>query len=103
MHDFNRSRMVLQSHLEVSMVLCTQECPPEVREYLEVRTILCAREYRRILFHQAQNAREDSNRPESPKPPKIAITSKIRILVHQAQKAREDSNRPESPKPPKSP
>ena len=58
------------------MVLCTQECPPEVREHLEVRTILCARECRRILVHQAQNAREDSNRPESPKPPKSAKTSK---------------------------
>ena len=80
------------------MVLCTQECPLEVREHLEVRTILCAREYSRILVHQAQNAREDSNWPESPKPPKSAKTSKICLLPHLGSPSRKGpkvSNWPE--------
>ena len=40
------------------MVLCTHECPIEVWEHLEVRTILCAREYRRSLAHRVQKARK---------------------------------------------
>ena len=62
-----------------------QECPPEVRERLEVKTILCARTCRRIWFTQGpkcpvgfkicqnrQNCQNWQNRQNLPRLPKKA-------------------------------